>query len=107
LKQVGVTQMPNSPIRIQFGVRGWAAIGMAAAMLALLVFLALGFLILLLPIALIGSALYWLLPRPRIYRFGNPGEESPAEDVGVIEGTFRAGKSDTDAHLMLPGKRDP
>jgi hypothetical protein len=100
-------QIPNSPFRIQFGARGWVAIAMAAAMLALLVFLALGFLILLLPIAVIGSLLYWLLPRPRIYRFGNPAEESPAEDAGVIEGTFRASEADADAHLTLPGERDP
>jgi hypothetical protein len=80
--------MPRpSPLRIQFGLRGWAAIAAALVLLAAVIFLAIGLFVFLLPVLLLAPILYWLLPKPKIYRISNPA--SAAEGATVIDGEFR------------------
>ena len=82
-------RLPNSPFQFRVGVRGWAAIAVGAAILAVVALLAIGFFILLLPLVLLAPILFWFLPKPRIYRFGARPEKPPATDAAVIEGDFK------------------
>ena len=82
-------RLPNSPIQFQFGVRGWAAIAVSAAILALLAFLAIGFLIVILPVALVAPILFWLLPKPKGHRVRAHSEKLPATETTVIEGDYK------------------
>ena len=79
----------HSPIRIQLGLRGWAAIVLGLAILAGIVFLTIGLLVFLLPVLLLAPILYWLLPKPKIYRVGNPATKKAADGATVIDGEFR------------------
>ena len=81
-------QLPNSPIRIQFGLRGWAAIAVGLAILGAVAFVAVGLFIFFLPLLLLAPVLYWLLPKPKIYRVGNPAAKR-ANDATIIDGEFR------------------
>ena len=81
-------RLPNSPIQFQFGVRGWAAIAVGAATLALVAFLAIGFLILILPVVLLASILFWFLPKPKFYRVVTRSEKPPVPQATIIEGDF-------------------
>ena len=82
--------MPQrAPLRIQIGLRGWAAIAAGLAILAAGIFLAIGLIVFLLPLLLLAPILYWLLPKPKIYRVGNPGTKKAAEGAAVIDGEFR------------------
>jgi hypothetical protein len=82
-------RLPNSPVQFQFGVRGWAAIAVGLAILAAAAFLAVGFLILILPVMLLAPILFWVLPKPTFYRVGTPPENPPATEAAVIEGDFK------------------
>ena len=81
----------NSPIRIQFGFRGWAAIAFALAILAAAALLAVSVFVLLLPALLIAPILYWLMPKPKprpLPSSTNYGVPRPAIDTEIIEGDF-------------------
>jgi hypothetical protein len=95
-------QLGNSPIRIQFGLRGWAAIALGLAILAGVAFLAIGFLIFLLPILILSSILYWLLPKQRLYRVGTPAEKEARNGTTIIDGEFRVIEAST---TKEPGAR--
>src|ERR1700677_4641703 len=83
-------RLPNSPFRFQFGVRGWAAISVGLAIFAVIGLLAVGFLFLVLPVALFASIVFWFLPKPRIHKVGSPSDEPPAAtNATVIEGNFK------------------
>jgi hypothetical protein len=82
-------RLPNSPIQFQFGVRGWAAIAVGLAILAVVTFLAIGFLILILPVVLLASILFWFLPKPKFYRVGTRSEKPPVAEATIIEGHFK------------------
>lgn len=81
-------QLPNSPIRIQFGLRGWAAIILGLVIVCVIAFLAIGFLIFLLPVLLLSTVLYWFLPRPKRSPVF-PAEKPPAGGTTIIDGNFR------------------
>ena len=82
--------MPQrAPLRIQIGLRGWAAIAAGLAILAAGIFLAIGLFVFLLPVLLLAPILYWLLPKPKIYRVGNPASEKAAQGATIIDGEFR------------------
>jgi hypothetical protein len=83
---------PNSsPIRIQFGFRGWAAIAVAMAILAAFALLAVGLLVFLLPALLIAPILYRLMPtlkpNPISHTLNNDILKS-ANDAEIVEGEF-------------------
>ena len=82
-------QIPNSPIQFQLGVRGWAAIAVGVAILAVVTFLAIGFLILILPVVLLASILFWFLPKPKFHRVSAWSEKPPVTDATVIEGHYK------------------
>ena len=82
-------RLPNSPLQFQFGVRGWAAIAVGVAILAVAAFLAIGFLILILPVVLLASILFWFLPKPKFYRVGARSEKPPVTEATIIEGDFK------------------
>jgi hypothetical protein len=97
--------MPDgSPIRIQFGLRGWAAIAAALALFAAITFLAVGLFIFVLPVLFIASTIYWLLPKPRPKpnRVGGPVANEPANGATVIDGEFRVIEADaSEGHKPL------
>jgi hypothetical protein len=86
-------QTPNSPLRIQFGLRGWAAIAVGLLLLGALAFLALGIFIIFLPLMLLAPVFYWLLPKPARYRAGNAaGKETIIDgDFEVVDPTSGSG----------------
>jgi hypothetical protein len=100
-------QRNNSPLRIQFGVRGWAAIAVAIAMLVAIVLLAIGFFILVLPLLLLAPILIWLLPKPKIYRVDIPSDAPPANDATTIEGDFHVIDVTSDGTLKPPDTLGP
>ena len=80
--------------QFQFGVRGWAAVAAGLAILAVIAFLAIGFLIFILPVVLLASLVFWFLPKPKIYRV--PAQKPPATDGAVIEGDFKVIRDTSD-----------
>ena len=91
----------NSPIRIQFGVRGWAAIAIALAILAAFAVLAVSFLVFLLPVLLITPILYWLMPKPKLHPVShamNGKISRPSTDTDIIEGEFTVVSGTTTKH---------
>ena len=72
--------MKQTGIRI-ISLRGWAAIAVGLGLLAVGTFLAIGIFIFLLPLMLVVPLLYWLLPKPKLYR-------ATAVDQTIIEGEF-------------------
>ena len=82
--------LPNSPIRIQFGLRGWAAIAVGMAILVAIALLAIGFLVFLLPVLLIAPILYWLMPKPKpiLNSMNNNMPRQATNDAEIIEGEF-------------------
>lgn len=84
-------QLPNSPIRIQFGFRGWAAVAVAMAILATVAFLAIGIFVFLLPVLIVAPILYWLMPKPQpkpISHTMHSDIPRQANDAEIIEGEF-------------------
>ena len=82
-------RLPNSAIQFRFGVRGWAAIAVGVAILAVAAFLAIGFLILILPVVLLASILFWFLPKPKFHHVDAWSEKPPVTDATVIEGHYK------------------
>jgi hypothetical protein len=82
-------RLPNSPIQFRFGVRGWAAIAVGLVILAVVTFLAIGIFILLLPVVLLASILFWFLPKPSFHRVGARSEKPPVAEATIIEGHFK------------------
>jgi len=81
----------NSPIRIQFGVRGWAAIVAAVIVLGAVTVLAVGFLVFLLPVLILAPVLYWFMPKPKRMPKPQPMNSEiprPINDADIIEGDF-------------------
>ena len=95
--------LPNSPVRIQFGLRGWAAIAVGIAILAAVSFLAIDFLVLILPVVLLGSILLWFLPKATLYRVDAPSEKPPANDAATIEGDLQVIEGACNENLKPPG----
>jgi len=96
-------RLPNSPIRIQFGLRGWAATAVGTAILAAISFLAIGFIIFILPVVLLGSILFLFLPKPTLYQIGIPSEKPPVKGTTIIEGEFSVIDGTSDDKLKPPG----
>ena len=98
---------PNSsPIRIQFGFRGWAAIAVGMAILAAFALLAVGVLVFVLPVVLIAPIFYWLTPKlkpnPISYAMNNDIIR-PANDTETIEGKFTVvGETAVEHHSQTP-----
>jgi hypothetical protein len=86
----------NSRVHIlRFGLRGWAAIGVATAILIAVAALAIGLFVFLLPVLLLAPALYYFLPRPKIHAVRNEASKGST----IIDGVFRVvGTSDTEEH---------
>jgi hypothetical protein len=79
-------QQNNNPrIRVlRLGLRGWAAVGVGLAVLIALATLAIGLIVILLPLALLASAFYYFLPRQKISLAGNDAPTGPQ----IIDGEF-------------------
>jgi hypothetical protein len=69
---------------LRFGLRGWAAIGAAAAVLVAAAILAVGLLLFLLPLLLLASVLYFFLPRRPLDSIRKDMPGGPA----IIDGEF-------------------
>jgi hypothetical protein len=76
-------------MRIQFGLRGWAAIVAGLAILAAIALLAIGLFIFILPVLILAPVFYWLVPRPKAYRVSDPASKKAAGDTSIIDGEFR------------------
>lgn len=82
-------QLPNSPIRNQFFLRGWSAIAAVLLVLGAIVLLAVGLLVFFLPVLLVAPILYWLLPKPKTMPHAmNNDIPGRANDADIIEGDF-------------------
>lgn len=86
-------QLP--PVRIQFGLRGWAAIILGLAIIGAVAFLAIGLLIFLLPVMLLSTLLYWFLPKPKRHPVF---PVAPPRDSAVIDGNFQVIERDPGAN---------
>ena len=82
-------RLPNSPLQFRLGVRGWAAIAIGLAILAVVTFLAIGLVILILPVVVLASILFWFLPKPKFHRVDTPSENLPVTEATIIEGHFK------------------
>jgi hypothetical protein len=82
-------QRNSYPIRTQFGLRGWSAIGGAIIVLGAVAVLAVGLLVFLLPVLILSPILYWLMPKPKPYWAGDPVANEPAKGATIIDGEFR------------------
>jgi len=80
-------RLPNS--QFQFGVRGWAAVAVGLVMLVAVALLAIGFFVLILPVLVLAPILFWILPKPNLYRVVTPAEKPPATDATIIEGNYK------------------
>jgi len=84
-------QQNNPRVQIlQFGLRGWAAIGVAILVIAGLALLALGVLVFLLPVLLFAPVLFYFSPRPKTY----PVKDQSPRDTTIIDGEFRVVDAD-------------
>jgi len=88
-------QPSNSPIRIQIGLRGWAAITAVLAILfaaaVAIAFLAIGFVVFVLPAMLLAPLFYYFMPKPK--PIFHPVSDTAEHDLArptIIDGTFRA-----------------
>lgn len=81
--------LQESPRHIRFDLRGWAAIATGLALLVAVAFLAIGLFIFFLPILILAPVLYWLMPKPKFYRVGNPASKNSAKGTTIIDGEFR------------------
>jgi uncharacterized protein (DUF58 family) len=79
-------QQNNNPrIRVlRLGLRGWTAIGVALAVFIALAALAIGLIMVVLPLALLASVFYYFLPRPKISLARNEAPTGPE----IIDGEF-------------------
>jgi hypothetical protein len=82
-------RLTNSPSQYQFGLRGWAAVTVGLAILAAVAFLAIGFVVLILPVMLLAPILFRFLPKSKFYKVSSPVEKPPATGATVIEGDFK------------------
>jgi hypothetical protein len=89
-------QLPGSQYRIQFGLKGWAAIVIGlTAFIAVAAALAIGFLFIALPMIVLAPVLYWFMPKRKVFFVGTPGTIKQTNDASgsppgtVIDGTFR------------------
>jgi hypothetical protein len=81
--------LQDSPRHIRFDLRGWAAIATGLALLVAVTFLAIGLFIFFLPVLILAPVLYWLMPKPKIYRVSNPTSEKTTKGTTIIDGEFR------------------
>jgi hypothetical protein len=100
-------QLPKFPLRIQFGVRGWAVIAVAVAIFATFTFLAIGIFVLFLPVLLIAPILFWFLPKPKLYPIGPSLEKPRISDATVIDGDFSVVGRTLDNKSKPPRRRSP
>jgi hypothetical protein len=82
-------RLSNSPFQYRFGLRGWAAVAVGLAILAAISFLAIGFVVLILPVVLLAPIFLRFLPKSKFYRVSSPVEKPPATEATVIEGDFK------------------
>ena len=106
-------RLPNYPIRIQFGVRGWAAIATAVIVLGAVTVLAVGFIVFLLPVLILAPVLYWFMPKPKpklgpIPHPMNNNIPRAANNADIIEGEFTdVSATVVDHQAGRPGENRP
>jgi hypothetical protein len=89
-------QLPGSQYRIQFGVKGWAAVAVGlTAFIAVAAALAIGFVFIALPVIALAPLIYWFMPKRKISAMINPGATAVKNDANgsppgtIIDATFR------------------
>jgi hypothetical protein len=88
-------QPPVSPIRFRLGLSGWTALAsgliLLVAILAAVIFLALGFFIFLLPAMILAPVLYYFMPglKPAPRPGRGAGKTGATEEPTIIDGEFR------------------
>ena len=89
-------QLPGSQYRVQFGIGGWAKIVAGLAIfVALIAFLAVGFLFVVLPMIVLAPIIYWFMPKRKVFFVGSPWATGPTNDAkqsapgDIIDGEFR------------------
>jgi fatty acid desaturase len=86
-------RLQNSPVRIQLGLRGWAAIATALAILIAVIvaitFLAIGLFVFVLPAMLLAPLVYYFMPKPKPVRPVSDTAERELNRPTTIDGTFR------------------
>jgi hypothetical protein len=81
-------QLPSSQYRMQFGIKGWAAIAIGlTAFIAVATLLAIGFLFVALPMIVLAPLIYWFMPK-RISVSGQPTNMEARGNSQIIDGTF-------------------
>jgi hypothetical protein len=94
--------LQESPRHIRVGLRGWVAIATGLALLVALAFLAIGLFIFFLPVLILAPVLYWLMPKPKIYRVSNPASKNSARGTTIIDGEFRVIDANTSGDDSRP-----
>ena len=92
-------QIPGSQYRLQFGVKGWAAIVLGIAILVAtliaVAFLAISLLVFALPVMLVAPVLFYFMPKRKVFFVGTPGATGMTNTTNestpgtIIDGSFR------------------
>jgi hypothetical protein len=97
---IEMQQLPGSQYRIQFGVKGWAAIAVGLiAFIAVAAALAIGFVLVALPMIVLAPAIYWFMPKRKVFFVENPDAKKPTSGPNgsppgtIIDGTCREAES--------------
>jgi hypothetical protein len=96
-------QIPGSQYRLQFGLKGWGAIVAGLAILiAVTVFLAIGFFFVVLPMIVLAPVIYYFMPKKigRVVRspetIGSMWTTGEVKRRTVIDGEYRVIEADSD-----------
>jgi hypothetical protein len=96
-------QLPGSQYRLQFGLKGWASIGVGLAIfIAVASFLAIGFFFVVLPMIVLAPVICYFMPKKVGHVVRSPETIGSIRTTGevkggtVIDGEYRVIESDPD-----------
>jgi hypothetical protein len=96
-------RLKNSPVRIQIGLRGWAAIAASLVILiavpVVIAFFAIGLFVFVLPAMLLAPLIYYFVPKSKPVHPVSASAEDKLKRPTTIDGTFRV----TD--MTAPGEK--
>jgi hypothetical protein len=102
-------QLPGSQYRLQFGLKGWAAIIVGLAIfIAVASLLAIGFFFVVLPVMVLAPVICYFIPKKSSYVVASPERTGPLRTTGeakggaVIDGDYRVIAADPDKEKIGP-----
>jgi hypothetical protein len=91
-------QLHGSGTKIQFGLKGWAAIGVGFAVVLATALLAIGLFIFMLPVLILAPAVFYFTHRSKTFpRAAQRSTDHRSSQGAIIDGEFRVIDSDDNA----------